>query len=80
MWCVFAGDFLYPTDPDFNGTRQLPGPYSCTLSEITDQSKPMNRITFQNSDQLNISSVDTTIANTADVDSLLQNGIVTCNI
>ena len=77
---VYAGDFLYPSDPDLCGARDVPSPLPYSLSELTDPSKSMNRITFDwaKNDQLNV--IDTTIANSADVDSLLQKGTVTCNI
>jgi len=77
---VLPGDFLYPSDPDFYGTQDLPDPYQCSLLELTDEAKSMNRITFSSFEGLDLHSVDTTVTNTTDVDSLLQKGTVTCNI
>ena len=77
---MLPGDFLYPSEPDLCGTRDLPDPYQCSLLDLTDETKNMNRITFSSFEGLGVSSVDTTVTNTTDVDSLLQKGTVTCNI
>jgi len=81
--CVFdIGDYMYPAEPDYEGTKDLPPPLSSSgIDELTDSKCNLNRIVFSNRSVLHsLSQVDTTVQDTTDVDSILQKGTVICNI
>lgn len=76
------GDYLYPTEPDYEGTEDMPLPLlSSGVEELSDSKRSLNRIVFINRETVrNLSQVDTTVQDTTAVDNLLQKGTVICNI
>jgi len=75
--CV-VGDFMYPTEPDYEGTKDtLPPLLSSRADDLTDSSCGLNRLVFSNRDTVrSLAQVDTTLRNTAAADDLLQKGTV----
>ena len=83
MKCAFyVGDYMYPAEPDYAGTRDLLPPLlSSGVDELTDASRSLNRIVFNSHATVrSLLHVDTTLQHTAIVDNLLQKGTVVCNI
>jgi len=77
-----VGDYMYPAEPDYEGTKEmLPPLTSCTAEELTGSGRRLNRVVFSNRTAVrSVSQVDTTVEDTTPVDNLLQNGTVMCNI
>ena len=77
-----AGDYMYPSKPDYEGTEDmLPPLLSSSVEELNDVNCTLNRVIFANRETvLSLSQIDTTAHDTSIVDHLLQNGTVVCNI
>lgn len=76
-----VGDYMYPVEPDYEGTRDLPPLLSSSVDELTDTSRSLNRMVFSSRAVVrSLSQIDTTVQDTTDVDKLLQKATVICNI
>ena len=78
-----VGDYMYPAEPDYEGTRDmLAALLSTSVDELTAPDRCLNRIVFANDDDRIrcLSHVDTTTHDTAAADNVQQKGTVLCNI
>jgi len=82
MYMCAVGDYMYPAEPDYEGTRDmLPPLLSSSVDDLTDSSRGLNRIVFANRQTVgSLSPVNTTVQDTAAVDHLLQKGTILCNL
>jgi len=76
QFCVLsvhvAGDYMYPPEPDYDGTQDMLTPLlSSSVDELTDSACRLNRMVFTTSE---------TPHSVSSVDKLMKKATVICNI